>query len=101
MSGQVLADSSNASTETSLAFVATATLDGTSTSFVLNFIDGTQMLNFIPRAVTTDVVGGTQSAAAVLSTVTDAPTTNLSTMVRLSGAGTAGNTLKIAGFVLK
>lgn len=101
LSGQVIADSSNASTETALAYVATATLDGTSTSFVLNFIDGTNTLNFIPRAVTADVVGGTQGAAAVVNVVTDTPTTNLSAMVRLSGAGTAANTVKIAGFILK
>lgn len=101
LSGQVIADSSNASTETALAYTATATLDGTSTSFVLNFIDGTNTLNFTPRAVIASVVGGTQGAASVVSTVTDAPTGAVSATVRLSAAGTSGNTLKIAGFVLK
>lgn len=100
-SGQVLASVDQATSEVSLPFIATATLDGTATSFVLNFIDGTQTLNFIPRAVTADVVGGTQAAVSVINTSTQTPTTNVSVTVNISAAGTAANTLTIAGFILK
>lgn len=101
VSGQVLASVDLSSSEVSLPFIATATLDGTSTSFVLNFIDGTQTLNFIPRAVTASVVGGTQAAATVVGVSTQTPTTAISTTVNLSAAGTAANTLVISGFILK
>lgn len=100
-SGQVLASNDLASTETSLAYIATATLDGTSTSFVLNFIDGTQTLNFTPRGVTADIVGGTQVPVAVPNVAVQTPVGAVSATVSLSAAGTFGNTLTIAGFILK
>lgn len=101
LSGQVLASVDQASSEVSLPYIATATLDGSSTSFVLNFIDGTQTLNFTPRAVTADVVGGTQAAATVVSVSTQTPTGAVSVTVNIGAAGTAANTLTIAGFILK
>ena len=78
----------------------TATLDGSATSFTVNFIDGTATLSFTPSAVLVSVCGGTQPAAAVVSAIADAITTTGFTC-RLSGAGTNTNTLKIAVRVIK
>lgn len=97
-SGQILASNPASDTETALSYIGTATLDGTATTFTLNFLDGTKTLSFVPRAVTADIVGGT--SAAVLGLTTSNPTSTGVT-VNLSAAGTATQTVTIAGFILR
>lgn len=97
-SGQILANNPASDSETALPFITTVTLDGSSTTFTLNFIDGTKTLSYVPSAVTLDIVGGTQ--ATVLNVATTTPT-NTGVTVNLSGAGTSANTIKLAGFILK
>lgn len=95
-SGQVLANIDASVAGTILDYFATATLDGASTSFTLNFIDGTKTLRAVPRAVTADVVGGTQAAAVALGIATTTPTSTGVTCT-LSVPGTAANTVTFAG----
>lgn len=97
-SGQILANSVASDSEVSLKFIGTVTLDGTLTTFTLNFIDGTQTLSFTPRAVPLDIVGGTATNVPAISTTT--PTTTGVT-VNLSAAGTASTTLILAGEILR
>lgn len=99
-SGQILADITASLADTNLTYFATATLDGTATTFTLNFIDGTKTLSFVPRAVTADVVGGTQVASSVVNVSTTTPT-NTGVTVNLSAAGTAANTVTIAGTIYR
>ena len=98
-SGQIMVAGGSASVELAYIYTATVTLDGATTSFTLNFIDGTATLPFTPTAVTADIVGGTQPAAAVQGVAVDTITATGCT-IRLSAAGTNANTLKIAGFIL-
>lgn len=99
-SGQILADNSASSSEVALVFTASVTLDGSTTTFNLNFIDGTQTLSFTPSAVLVNVVGGTQQAATPVLASSGIPTATL-VPIYLSGAGTSANTVKIAGIILK
>lgn len=99
-SGQVLADNSASSSEVALVFTGTAVLDGTLTTFTLNFIDGTKTLSFTPSAVLVGAVGGTQQAVAAVQASSGIPT-NTGVPIYLSGAGTNLNTVKIAGIILK
>jgi len=99
-SGQILADQGSSLAETTLEFFATAILDGTSTSFTLNFIDGTKTLSFTPRAVVVDVVGGTQAATVAPSVASTTPTATGVT-ITLGAAGTSTNTLTIAGRIYR
>jgi len=99
-SGQILASNAASDTEVALVFTATATLDGSTTTFNLNFIDGTATLNFTPKGVLLNVVGGTQQAASPVYASAGIATSTL-VPVYLSGAGTSANTVKIAGIVLK
>ena len=99
-SGQVIASTETGGLAQDFEGFGTATLDGSATSFTVNFIDGTATLSFTPSAVLVSVCGGTQPAAAVVSAIADAITTTGFTC-RLSGAGTNTNTLKIAVRVIK
>lgn len=98
--GQVLADITASQSGDTLDFIGTATLDGTATTFVLNFIDGTATLPFTPRAVVVNVVGGTQIAAAFVSAGVQS-VTNAAATVKLSAAGTSANTVVIAGSIYR
>lgn len=99
-SNQVLADNSASASEVALVFTGTATLDGTLTTFTLNWIDGTKTLSFVPNAVILTVTGGTQSAATVQA-INVSAITNTGCTVNISTAGTNLNTLKFAGLILK
>lgn len=99
-SGQILSDQGSSLADTTLDYFATAILDGTATSFVLNFIDGTKTLSFVPRVVTADVVGGTQAATVAPSVATTTPTATGVT-VTLGAAGTNLNTVTIAGRIYR
>jgi len=99
-SGQIIAGNQTGPVAQDLEFTGTATLDGSATSFNLNWIDGTATLPFTPSGVIVGVSGGNQGAAAVVSVVADAPDAT-KCVIRLSGAGTNTKTLKIAGRILK
>jgi len=98
VSGQILANNAKSATETALVYTALVTLDGASTTFTLNFIDGTQTLSFTPSAVTASIVGGTATNVPAIATTTP---TNTGVTVNLSAAGTASTTLLITGFILR
>lgn len=97
---QILATSDGGTQAQDLEAFGTATLDGASTTFNFNWIDGTAALPFTPSAAIAGVFGGTQGAAAVVSVVVDS-ITNKKAVIRLSGAGTNTNTLKVAVRVIK
>lgn len=99
-SGQILANGPSSDSENALSFTGTATLDGSTTNFVLNFIDGTKTLSFVPRAVALTITGGTQVAAAVPAIATSTPT-NTGVTVYLSAAGTNANTLTFTGLIYR
>lgn len=99
-SGQILADNSASSSEVALVFTGTAILDGSTTTFTLNFIDGTKTLSFTPTAVLLTITGGTQAAATVAA-VNVSAITNTGCTVNIGGAGTSLNTLTFAGLILK
>jgi len=98
--GQVIASTETGGIAQDFEGFGTATLDGSATSFTVNFIDGTATLSFTPSAVLVSVCGGTQPTAAVVSAIADA-ITNTGFTCRLSGTGTNTNTLKIAVRVIK
>lgn len=96
--GQILASGGSDEVELAYKGEATATLDGTATSFVVNFIDGTQTIPFTPSGILVSVCGGTQT------TYVGASANSISSTgftVNLSAAGTAANTVKVAFVVLK
>jgi hypothetical protein len=100
-SGQILAAPGQAgSVAQDLEFTGTATLDGSATTFNLNWIDGTATLPFTPSGVIASVSGGNQGATAVVSAVIDTITATKCT-VRLSATGTNTKTLQISGRILK
>jgi len=78
----------------------TATLDGSTTSFALNFIDGTKTLPFTPNGIIGSVSGGDQQATAYINVTFGVPS-NTGVTVYLSGAGTNTKTLKVAFLLLK
>lgn len=85
-----------------LPFSATATLDGSATTFAVNYIDGTQTIPS-PVGVIACSTGGTAAGTiAVSSAVTHNASTGQDDFVTItiSGAGSNGNTLKVAGFIL-
>lgn len=100
-SGQILAQPGAAGASAQdLEFFGTATLDGTLTIFTFNWIDGTATLPFTPSAAIVSVCGGTQPAAAVVTAIADALSAT-GCSIRLSGAGTNANTLKVGVRVIK
>lgn len=64
-SGQQMGPSQLEALELSFLGTATFTGDGSTTSATLNYIDGTQALNFVPRAVLAFRAGGTDTTKAV------------------------------------
>ena len=107
--GQVLAPNEQSNLEVAFVGITTITLDGTTTTGTINWIDGTQTIfangdaagtTTAPRYVEAAVVGGTQSAAAFIQVATGTVTTTGFTFY-LSTAGTAVNTVKILFNVYK
>ena len=99
-SGQIIASNQTGPSAQDLEFTGTATLDGSATSFNLNWIDGSATLPFTPSGVIIGVSGGNQGAAAVVSAVAHS-IDNKKCIVRLSGAGTNTKTLQVSGRILK
>ncbi|CAN5950548.1 unnamed protein product [Sphagnum jensenii] len=64
-SGQILTNSALSNNEVQLLYTVTVTLDGATTSFVINYIDGVATLPYVPTAITCDITGGTQVPVAV------------------------------------
>lgn len=100
-SGQVLAPNELSNLENAFIATATFTLDGTLTSAVFNFIDGTKTLSFTPTALVADVIGGTQNAASPIGVLSATVTDNTKGTIFFSGAGTASNTVKVLVRIIK
>jgi hypothetical protein len=105
--GQVFAPNSLTGLETAFIGRATITLDGSTTTGTINFIDGTQTIfangnssgtTTAPASVTAAIVGGTQTG--YLGIMTGAPTTT-GFPFTLSAAGTNTDTLIVQFFVYK
>lgn len=100
-SGQILAPNAQTGLEDAYIGLATFTLDGSTTSATLNFIDGTKTLSFTPSAISAFVVGGTQNAATPISVVSSAVTDNKTGTLYFSGAGTNTKTLIVLVKIVK
>lgn len=100
-SGQVLAPNEQTNLEGAYVGTVTVTLDGSTTSFTLNFIDGTKTLSFTPTGIDATVIGGTQLAATPIAVTATAVTDNTKGTIYLSGAGTNTNTLKVLFYIVK
>jgi len=100
-SGQILAPNEQTNLRSAYRGTATFTLDGTATSAVLNFIDGTKTLPFTPTAVVAQVVGGTQSAASPVGVTATAIIGAATATLYFSGAGTNANTLIVEFEIVK
>lgn len=99
--GQILAANELTALETAFIGRATITLDGTTTTGTINFIDGTQTIfatgnasgtTVAPVSVVASIVGGTQPAVAALGINTGTPTTT-GFPFYLSAAGTSADTI--------
>lgn len=97
--GQVFAPSALSNLEVAFVGRTTITLDGSTTTGTINFVDGTQTIfaagnssgsTAAPVSVVASIVGGTQTA--YLGIMTGAPTTT-GFGFTLSGAGTNANTI--------
>jgi hypothetical protein len=104
--GQILAQSNMAGQASRmLPFTATATLDGSSTSFRINYIDGTATI-LTPKGIIACASGGPATAAAATVSVSSAVSHNASTgqddymTITISGADSNGHFLTVAGFIL-
>lgn len=100
-SNQILAPNELSNLESAYIGTATFTLDGSTTSAVLNFIDGTKTLPFTPTGIDACVVGGTQNAAAPVAVQSTAVTDNTKGTIYFSGAGTNLNTVKVLFYIVK
>jgi hypothetical protein len=90
--GQIIADRADAGNfSRTLIGTFTVVLDGSLTSFTLNYIDGTAVLPFNPAAIFWSKIGGTESTASVVKVVDGG--TGAGATVTLSAAGTNANTL--------
>ena len=100
--GQIVAAASEAGASAKmLPFTATAILDGSSTSFHMNYIDGTQTINS-PVGIIAHRCGGTAAATVyVQSSVTHNASIGQDdyATITISGADTNLNTVLIAGFL--
>lgn len=99
-SGQQMAPSPLEQFEVSFIGTATFTLDGALTASTLNYIDGTQALNFVPRAVCLVRIGG-NALSSIVAYAVDNADGGKSAAVTFSAAGTSTNTLIYAVIVMK
>jgi hypothetical protein len=99
-SGQIIATGGTDQVELAYKGIATLTLDGSSTTAVVNLIDGTATLPFTPSGVLLNVSGGTQQAATPIS-VEVVSITNTVINLKLSAAGSSANTVVVTFLILK
>lgn len=97
-SGQILVNNEASATETALIAIGTVILDGSTTAFSFNFIDGTKTLSFVPRGVIANVVGGT---SAIVPAITATSIANTGCTLNLSAAGTNTQTLALIVQIIK
>ena len=100
-SGQVLAPNELSNLENALMGTATFTLDGSSTSATLNFIDGTKTLSFTPTGVDAAIIGGTQNAATPIGVTATKVNSAATATLYFSGAGTNANTVTVMYWIFK
>lgn len=105
--GQVFAPNEQTGLEVAFIGRSTITLDGSTTTGTINFIDGTQTVfatgnaagsTVAPTSVVANIVGGTQTTA--LGIVTGTPTTT-GFPFTLSAAGSSANTIIVQFTVFK
>lgn len=98
-SGQVAIQSPNAGTfANALVGAATFTGDAASSTAVLNYIDGTAALSFVPSAIFANRVGGAATATIGVVSVTDNADGGKTATVQFTGTVNAA-TIKV-GFIL-
>lgn len=75
-----------------LAYIATAsiTADGTSSTYTVNYIDGTAALPFTPSAILAQRIGGTATATVSVVSAIDAGNANKTFTVQASATIPAG-----------
>lgn len=81
-----------------LSFLGTVTFTGDaggSTSAVLNYIDGTNALNFVPRGFFFSRIGGTSTATITATQIVDNADGGKTGTVTFSSALGSGSTLKL------
>ena len=85
-----------------LAYIGTATFtgDGSTTTATLNYIDGTQALNWTPTAIFAARVGGNDTAAG-LPYIVDAGNSNKTATVTFTTAPASGKTQTVAFMIMK
>lgn len=102
--GQVLAPNELSNLEVAFVGRTTITLDGSTTTGTINFIDGTQTVfatgnssgtTVAPVSVVASIVGGTQQAATPITGISTGTPTTTGFPFYLSGAGTSANTLTV------
>jgi hypothetical protein len=69
--GQIVVRNENGLANKILYGTATVTGDGTDTTAVINYIDGTQLLNAIPAGILATVCGGDDTAGATIVKAVD------------------------------
>ena len=99
-SGQQLAPSMLEMLELSFLGLTTIVLDGAATTATINYIDGTNALNFTPRAVLCFRTGG-NALATILPYCVDNANAGVSATVTITAAGTSTNTIIVGVAVLK
>lgn len=98
--GQSLQPNKHSNLETALLGYATFTGDGSTTTATLNYIDGTQALNSTPTLIFAAVVGGDDTAGALVQKVVDAANANKTATVTFTAAPASAKTVEIAFFIV-
>lgn len=85
-----------------LSYIGTVSFvgDGATTTAVFNYVDGTNLIGFVPTAVVAVRTGGT-AAASIVSYATDNANAGLSGTITFSAAPANAATITYALFVLK
>lgn len=94
-SGQILAEIQSGSASRALEGYATATGDASTSTFTVNFIDGTELLSFTPAMILCGRVGG--AATGTIQVVSCVPTVGSETKSMLV---TADGTINAATFIV-
>src|SRR5574338_1079224 len=98
--GQIVIDGPSSANQSVYKGYCPITLDGTATTVTVNFIDGTQVLNYTPSAllISLNLASGTGGVAlsASANTITDK-----SFALKISAAGTSADVYNVAFIALK
>lgn len=95
--GQVIVSGGTSVLDYAFLGTGVATLDGSLTVFNLNFIDGTELLGFVPTRVLMFKTGGTAAEYPISAAVTDAA----QAVVTINGAGSNAETIEFTFLVAR